>query len=92
MEPLRRSVYATSTRPTNAQCSGTCCVRFPIGAGLWLSTQCRLYRKANWTRVGAAWSHKDGKGFNVTLDALPVSGKLTIRKYEPKANNEEQGA
>ncbi len=49
-------------------------------------------RKANWTRVGAAWSHKDCKGFNITLDALPVSGKLTIRKYEPKANNEEQGA
>jgi hypothetical protein len=40
--------------------------------------------KSNWTRVGTAWPHKDGKGFNAELRALPVSGKLVIRRYEPQ--------
>jgi len=38
--------------------------------------------KSNWTRIGIAWPHKDGKGFNAELRALPVSGKLVIRRYE----------
>ena len=37
-------------------------------------------KKAKWTKVGAAWSHKDGEGLNVQLDALPVGGRLSIRK------------
>ncbi|CAN7691301.1 hypothetical protein LJR030_003646 [Rhizobium sp. LjRoot30] len=36
--------------------------------------------KAHWTKIGAAWSHNDGEGFNVTLSALPLNGRLTIRK------------
>ena len=35
-----------------------------------------------WTRIGAAWPHKDGKGFNVVLDAFPVNGKLVIREQQ----------
>lgn len=35
---------------------------------------------AHWTRVGAAWSHQDGKGFNVILTALPTTGRLVIRE------------
>lgn len=35
---------------------------------------------AFWTRVGAVWRHDDGKGFNVELIALPVSGRLIIRE------------
>lgn len=38
-----------------------------------------------WTRVGVAFPHKDGKGFNVELDLLPPNGKLVLRKYEPKS-------
>ena len=30
-----------------------------------------------WTKVGAAFPHKDGKGFDIVLDALPVDGRLT---------------
>ena len=37
-----------------------------------------------WTKIGAAFSHKDGKGFSLVLDALPVDGRLTLRKAEPK--------
>jgi hypothetical protein len=40
--------------------------------------------KSNWTRVGTAWPHKDGKGFNAELCALPVTGKLVMRIHEPK--------
>ena len=35
--------------------------------------------KGFFTRIGAAWPHKDGKGFNVQLDAMPLDGKLTLR-------------
>jgi hypothetical protein len=42
--------------------------------------------KAYWTRVGAAWAHDDGKGFNIQLSCFPVNGRLVIR--EPKADKE----
>ena len=45
--------------------------------------------KANWTRVGVAFAHKDGNGLNVELRAIPVSGKLVIRRHEPKAKASE---
>jgi hypothetical protein len=38
---------------------------------------------AFWIKVGAAWPHEDRKGFNITLSAMPISGRLVIR--EPKA-------
>jgi hypothetical protein len=40
--------------------------------------------KSHWTEIGAAWSHQDGKGFNVKLDYLPRNGaEIVIR--EPRA-------
>lgn len=40
--------------------------------------------KSRWAEIGAAWPHKDGKGFNLKLDFLPLNGaELVIR--EPKA-------
>ncbi len=37
-----------------------------------------------WREIGAAWSHKDGDGFNLKLDFLPLNGaEIVIRK--PKA-------
>ena len=41
---------------------------------------------AFWTKVGAAWSHEDGKGFSITLSCMPLNGRLTLR--EPKADEE----
>ncbi len=35
--------------------------------------------KKRWIEIGAAWPHKDGDGFNVSLDALPPSGRLVLR-------------
>jgi hypothetical protein len=43
--------------------------------------------KANWTRVGVAFPHKDGNGLNVELRAIPVSGKLVIRRHDAKLKN-----
>ncbi len=39
--------------------------------------------KTYWNRVGVAFPCKDGS-LTVTLDALPVSGRLQIRKEEPR--------
>lgn len=38
-----------------------------------------------WTRIGSAWAHKDGKGFSVQLDAIPVDGRISLRVPEEKS-------
>ena len=38
-----------------------------------------------WTKIGVAFEHNDNKGFSVILEAMPLDGKLTIRKPEPKS-------
>ncbi|WP_457128739.1 hypothetical protein [Mucilaginibacter sp. HD30] len=35
-----------------------------------------------WTRIGAAWPHKDGKGYNINLECLPRNGRVTMRLNE----------
>ena len=40
--------------------------------------------KAFWTQIGTVWTHKDGKGFDMTLSAFPVDGRVVIRLDEPK--------
>ena len=39
--------------------------------------------KAFWNKVGAAWPHKDGKGFNVSLDGDFVIRERTPKKADP---------
>ena len=34
-----------------------------------------------WTRIGSAWPHKDGRGLNVVLSALPVGNRMVLREY-----------
>lgn len=36
--------------------------------------------KATWLEIGALWAHEDGKGFNLNLKALPVTGRVVIRQ------------
>jgi len=36
-------------------------------------------KKGFWTRIGSAWIHQDGKGFNVQLDVVPLDGRITLR-------------
>ena len=33
-----------------------------------------------WLKLGNAVAHKDGKGFSMALQALPVSGALIVRE------------
>lgn len=35
--------------------------------------------KGFWTRIGTAWPHRDGKGFNIQIDAIPLDGRVTLR-------------
>lgn len=37
-----------------------------------------------WTRIGSAWPHNDGKGFNIQLDAVPLDGRITLRDASDK--------
>ena len=36
-------------------------------------------QKGYWTRIGAAWAHKDRKGFNIQLDGIPLDGRISLR-------------
>ncbi|HEV7228602.1 hypothetical protein [Brevundimonas sp.] len=50
----------------------------------------RLFRvvgdgeKANWTEIGAAWPNKDGQGFSLSCDAMPLSGRIVMRAITDK--------
>ncbi len=42
---------------------------------------------ALWTEIGALWAHQDGKGFNVSLQALPIISaehRVVIRARKAK--------
>jgi len=44
-----------------------------------------------WTKIGSAWSHEDGNGLNAILSAVPLTGRLVIRKNQPKQDSQPQG-
>ena len=35
--------------------------------------------KGYWTRIGSAWAHADGRGFNVQIEMVPLDGRITLR-------------
>lgn len=43
--------------------------------------------KSYFNRIGAAFPHKDGEGHTITLDAVPVDGRIVLRS--PKERLEE---
>lgn len=43
--------------------------------------------KGFWTRIGAAWQHEDGEGFNVQIDVMPIDGRIVLRT--PKADERQ---
>ena len=40
--------------------------------------------EAFWTCIGAAFAHKDHRGMTLTLRALPLGGRLVLRRYTEK--------
>ena len=35
--------------------------------------------KGFWTRIGSAWAHTDGNGFNLQIETVPLDGRITLR-------------
>lgn len=44
--------------------------------------------KGRWTRIGAAWPNRDGKGLRLKFDAFPLVGRVIMREYRPKEDAE----
>lgn len=44
--------------------------------------------KGFWTRIGAAWSHKDGEGLTLQLDLVPVAGGRIVLRAPGKSEEE----
>jgi hypothetical protein len=52
----------------------------------------RKGKESIWTRIGAAWVHQDGKGFNISFNAIPITGSIVLREYDSsKKTVEEKG-
>lgn len=51
----------------------------------------RLYRvdgegkSASWTKIGAAWPNKDGAGFSLICGAMPLQGRIVMRRITPRS-------
>ena len=48
-------------------------------------------KDAIWTPIGAAWPNKDGKGFNLSIEALPITGRVVLRIISPRHEPEAFG-
>ncbi len=35
--------------------------------------------KSFWNKVGAAWAHKDGKGYTLQMETCPINGRIVLR-------------
>lgn len=44
----------------------------------------RQGKKSRFIEIGVAFPHKDAKGFDVLCDAVPLSGRITLRVPEPR--------
>ncbi|PLX34445.1 MAG: hypothetical protein C0605_13640 [Hyphomicrobiales bacterium] len=44
-----------------------------------------------WLKIGAAFAHKDNKGFNIVLSAFPLDNRLVMRvPADENGNGEEE--
>ena len=43
-----------------------------------------------WLNLGVAFAHEDGEGFNILLQALRTDGKLVLRTYKEKPEEQEK--
>jgi hypothetical protein len=48
-------------------------------------------QNANWTKIGAAWPNRDGKGFSIRCEAVPLQGRIVMRAYSPKRTADAAG-
>ncbi len=45
--------------------------------------------EAFWKEIAAAWPHRDGKGFTIACDALPLSGQIVMRAVKDRSAQRE---
>ena len=45
-----------------------------------------------WLNLGLAFSHKDGNGFNIVLQAYPLDGKIVLREIADDDPADQQPA
>jgi hypothetical protein len=43
-----------------------------------------------WLNLGVGFAHEDGEGFNLLLQAMPLDGKLVLRTYKEKPEEQEK--
>ena len=48
-------------------------------------------KSAIWTPIGAAWPNKDGMGFNVSCDLVPLQGRIVMRAITNREDAEAVG-
>lgn len=41
-------------------------------------------KRSAWHKIGSAWPHKDGIGYRIVLQSIPLDGVITLRKAEGK--------
>jgi hypothetical protein len=44
-----------------------------------------------WTRIGAAFPHKEGLGFSIELKAFPIDGRLVVLPPDTDEDNRRNG-
>ncbi len=49
-------------------------------------------RKAYWTKIGRLFPQKDGKGYDLLLNALPINNRIVIRQEQPREEAEDTPA
>jgi hypothetical protein len=45
--------------------------------------------RSRWLEIGTVFTHSDGEGFDVVLEAVPVDGRVTVRLAKAKEANVE---
>jgi hypothetical protein len=48
-------------------------------------------RNSIWTPIGAAWPNKDGMGFSVACDLVPLQGRIVMRVITDRDGGESVG-
>jgi hypothetical protein len=47
--------------------------------------------KKRWTKIGAAFPHKEGLGFSIELKAFPIDGRLVVLPPDTDDGNGRNG-
>jgi hypothetical protein len=71
-----------SDQPTTADTTASPSAKRP--PYIAYSVREREGKKAKFTEIGVAFPHKDGKGFDILYDAVPLSGRITLRVPDSK--------